>query len=215
MTPDHVIEWIEGKQFVNIKHLTEGGCATIYTAIWKDDYYENWNTKKTTVGKIWMAKDCFVTFCFTLDNTSVFHATCFGPNQRSNHPRLYVRFSGPVEKPSNSISIYGNLPYIATETYIVWADILMWEVITGETPFNDYEHDLNLTLDIVNGRYATLMKQCWNANPENRLDANTICKLIKSLIKSLYNEMDKQELIIRTKSLKSKIKNFFKSKLKK
>ncbi|RHZ89103.1 hypothetical protein Glove_19g82 [Diversispora epigaea] len=67
--------------------------------------------------------------------------------------------------------------------------ILMWEVITGETPY-DCEHDLDLTLDIVNGRrpknyedipreYATLIKQCWDAIPKNRPDLNAICRSIK------------------------------------
>ena len=60
--------------------------------------------------------------------------------------------SGPVDKPPNSI--YGNLPYIAPEVicgkiYTKKSDIysmgiLMWEVITGETPFDDdYENDWN------------------------------------------------------------------------
>jgi serine/threonine protein kinase len=86
--------------------------------------------------------------------------------------------SGPVDKPSNSI--YGNLPYIAPEVicgeiYTTKSDIysmgiLMWEVITGETPFDNYEHEFELTLDIVKGcrpkiyeyiphEYVTLMKQ--------------------------------------------------------
>ncbi|RHZ43767.1 hypothetical protein Glove_856g14 [Diversispora epigaea] len=120
--------------------------------------------------------------------------------------------SGPVDKPSNSI--YGNLPYIApevicSEIYSTKSDIysmgiLMWEVITGETPFSDHEFDSDsdFVLAIINGyrpkiyeyiphEYLTLMKQCWDANPDNRPDAITIYRKIKSLIKSLYNEMDK------------------------
>ncbi|RHZ59652.1 hypothetical protein Glove_362g54 [Diversispora epigaea] len=105
----------------------------------------------------------------------------------------------------------------------------MWEVITGETPFDDYEHDLELALDIVKGcrpkiyeyiphEYGTLMKQCWDANPDNRPDAIKIYRKMKSLIKSLYNEMDKQQENIeniQSKNFKSKIKNFFKLKSKK
>ncbi|RHZ59651.1 hypothetical protein Glove_362g56 [Diversispora epigaea] len=107
--------------------------------------------------------------------------------------------------------------------------ILMWEVITNETPFDDYEHDLELTLDIVKGcrpkiyeyiphEYITLMKQCWDANSDNRPDAITVCKKMESLIKSLYNEMDKQKENIeniQSKNSRSKIKNFFKLKSKK
>ena len=84
---------------------------------------------------------------------------------------------------------------------------------------------MELTLDIIGGcrpkiheyiphEYVTLMKQCWDANPDNRPDAKTIWRSIKPLIKSLYNEMDKkQELTIQPKlKSKSKIKNFLKFK---
>ncbi|RHZ48659.1 hypothetical protein Glove_543g40 [Diversispora epigaea] len=139
-----------------------------------------------------------------------------------------------IDKPSNSI--YGNLPYIAPEVlcgeiYTKKSDIyslgiIMWEVITGETPL---DYDLELTLDIVKGcrpkiyeyiphEYMTLIKQCWDANPDNRPDAQTVYRKTKSLIFSLYNKMDKrQENIknIQSKNFKSKIKNFFKLKSKK
>ncbi|RHZ48713.1 hypothetical protein Glove_543g20 [Diversispora epigaea] len=145
--------------------------------------------------------------------------------------------SGPVDRPSGSI--YGNLPYIAPEVlcgkgYATKSDIfsmgiLMWEVITGETPLDDYEHDLDLILDIVKGcrpkiyeyiphEYATLMKQCWDANPDNRPDAYIVNEKMLPLIKSLYNELDEKQKNpenVKSKNLKSKIKNFFKLKSKK
>ncbi|RHZ82806.1 hypothetical protein Glove_103g150 [Diversispora epigaea] len=139
--------------------------------------------------------------------------------------------SGPVDKPLNSI--YGNLPYVAPEVYcgqiytiksdIYSIGILMWEVITGETPYGDCEHDLDLAFTIAKGyrptiseniplEYATLMKQCWDANPNNRPNLDIIYYKMESLVKSLYEEMDKQqEPTIQSKNFKSKIKNFFKS----
>ncbi|RHZ82755.1 hypothetical protein Glove_103g18 [Diversispora epigaea] len=139
--------------------------------------------------------------------------------------------SGPVDKPLNSI--YGNLPHVAPEvycgkTYTIKSDIysigiLMWEVITGETPYGDHEYNSDLAFAIASGyrpkiyeniplEYATLMKQCWDANPNNRPDANIIFDKMRLLVKSLYEEMDKkQEQTIQSKNSKSKIKNFFKS----
>ncbi|RHZ85265.1 hypothetical protein Glove_67g129 [Diversispora epigaea] len=135
-------------------------------------------------------------------------------------------FSGPVDKQLDSI--YGNLPYVAPEIlckkdYTKNSDvyslgIIMWEVITGETPFIDHEFnsDSYLVLAIINGyrpkiykhipdEYVTLMKQCWDANPDNRPDAETIRNKIGSLILSLYNnEMDNQEPTIQSNSSKSK-----------
>ncbi|RHZ48648.1 hypothetical protein Glove_543g18 [Diversispora epigaea] len=321
IAPDTVIEWIEYNQFENIEHLAEGGCATIYTATWKDGIYNEWNSERQILERFGSHKIVLkrlnnsnsnnthwfqeVTLSFTLDNTTQFLAEYYGltkdpstqdymlvlnyynndlrhflkdnyqsltllqkykiiiyiaSNLNKTHEQNIVHrdlhsgnilhlakvaewhisdlgLSGPVDKPSNSI--YGNLPYIAPEvlcgeTYTIKSDIysvgiLMWEVITGETPLDDYEHDLELTLDIVKGcrpkiyeylphEYATLMKQCWDANPDNRPDARTVYKKMESLIKSLYNEMDKQQENIeniQSKNFKSKLKNFFKLKSKK
>ncbi|RHZ85801.1 hypothetical protein Glove_60g65 [Diversispora epigaea] len=103
--------------------------------------------------------------------------------------------SGPVDKQLDSI--YGNLPYIAPEilykrVYTTKSDvyslgIIMWEVITGETLFSDlkFNSDSDFALAIINGyrpkiyeyipnEYANLLKQCWDADPDNRPDARTI-----------------------------------------
>ncbi|RHZ77289.1 hypothetical protein Glove_183g65 [Diversispora epigaea] len=319
VAPNGVIEWIEYDQFENIEYLTDGGCSTIYTAIWKDGCYYKWDPERKLLERFgrqnivlkkmkdsnsnnvhWFQE---VTLSFKLDNTDQLLVKCFGLakdpitqdyvlvlNSFQNDLRHFLEdnfhsltllqkykiiskithslaeihkqnvihrdlhsgnilyselvtewyisdlgLSGPVNKPSNCI--YGNLPYIAPEVlcgeiYTTKSDIysmgiLMWEVITGETPFDDYEHDLDLTLDIVKGcrpkiyeyiphEYITLMKQCWDANPDNRPDAYTIEKKMESLIMSLYNEMDKQQKpIIQSKNFKSKIQNFFKLKSKK
>ncbi|RHZ43784.1 hypothetical protein Glove_856g43 [Diversispora epigaea] len=312
VAPDSVIEWIEYDQFEDVEHLTEGGCATIYTAIWKEGYYDKWNSERQTLERFGRQKTVLkrlnnsnnnsvnwfqeVTLSFTLNKTSVFLAKFYGLTKdpttqdymlvmryyqndlrhflkdncqslsllqkyniiyliafnlnnfnRQNivHRDLHsgnilynsrntiwsisdLGLSGPVNKPSNSI--YGNLPYIApevicSEIYTTKSDIysmgiLMWEVITGETPFDDYEHDLELALDIVKGcrpkiyeyiphEYATLMKQCWDANPDNRPDAYTICTEMRLLLISLYKEMNRQHEIIQSKNLKLIIKNFF------
>ncbi|RHZ82774.1 hypothetical protein Glove_103g273 [Diversispora epigaea] len=314
VTPDSIIEWIEYNQFENIEHLTEGGCATIYTAIWKDGRYCQWNSENKILKRYgrygvilkrlnnsnsnnvhWFQE---VTLSFTIDNTFQHLAVCRGltkdPSTNDymlvlqyydNDLRLFIKdnyhtltllkkykiihfitlglnrihkrnimhrdlhsgnilhyapasqwcisdlgFSGPVDKPLNSI--YGNLPYVAPEVYcgqayttksdIFSIGILMWEVITGEAPYGDREHDTDLAFAIASGyrptiyeniplEYVTLMKQCWDANPNNRPDANIICDKMKLLIKPLYEEMDKQQQKQSIKNFKSKIKNFFKS----
>ncbi|RHZ89742.1 hypothetical protein Glove_11g68 [Diversispora epigaea] len=314
VSPDCVIEWISYNQFENIEYLTKGGCATVYTAIWKGGCYNKWNSDKQILERFGTQKVILkrlnnsnsnnvhwfqeITLSFTIDNTFLYLAKCFGLTKDpitqdymlvllyydndlrhfliDNHHSLSwiqkyniiydiinilnnfhsknivhrdlnsgnilynaynfnwkisdLGFSGPVDKPLNSI--YGNLPYIAPEVlcdqiYTTKSDIysigvLMWEVATGKTPFGDHGHDLDLSLAIVKGyrpkinediphEYLTLMKQCWDANPDNRPDANTIYNKIKLLIKSYYEEMDKQQKL--AKILKSKIKNIFKSTL--
>ncbi|PKC67029.1 hypothetical protein RhiirA1_458945 [Rhizophagus irregularis] len=74
----------------------------------------------------------------------------------------------------------------------------MWEISSGQPPFNDFENDYNLALKIINGmrpkiiagtplKYENLMKQCWDADPSKRLDIATLWKEIKKLLKSYQN----------------------------
>ncbi|RHZ84432.1 hypothetical protein Glove_82g76 [Diversispora epigaea] len=296
LAPFAVIEWISYDQFENIEYLTEGGCASIYKAIWKDGCYYEWNSENQILERYgkqivilkrlnnsnsnnvkWFQE---VTFSFTLGNDV---AACYGltkdpitnnyllvlfyydsdlrhflidnyhtltwlqkykiicyiidsldeiHNQNIVHKDLHsgnflndagysywkisdLGLSGPVDKPLNSV--YGNLPYIAPEVlcgqiYTTKSDI--YSIATGEAPFGKHEHDSDLQFAIVNGyrpkihkeipqEYVTLMKQCWDANPDNRPDAITIYKKMESSIRQFYTEKN---------NLKSKIKNFFKLK---
>ncbi|RHZ80392.1 hypothetical protein Glove_136g69 [Diversispora epigaea] len=149
------MEWIEYDQFENIEHLTEGGCTTIYTAIWKDGYYAKWD----------------------LENI-----ICLLFQKYNNNCDLEL--SELVDKPPNSF--YGNLSYIAPEVHCV-----------NECRPKIYKY--------IPYEYATLIKQCWDANPDNRPSAYTIKEKMKLLIRSFYNEDKQQELIIQSnKSIKDK-----------
>ncbi|CAB4420781.1 unnamed protein product [Rhizophagus irregularis] len=109
-------------------------------------------------------------------------------------------FCGPADKPLESI--YGNLPYVAPEVIIgkeqtFKSDIysiamLMWEVSSGQPPFNNYEHDYDLAINIVNGirpkivpgtplEYKNLMKQCWDADPSKRPNSYTLQGKMKDI----------------------------------
>ncbi|RHZ59697.1 hypothetical protein Glove_362g35 [Diversispora epigaea] len=305
--PSNVIEWIEYDQFEDVEYMTEGGCATIYTAGWKDGFYDKWNSEKQTLERFgdqeivlkslnnsknnvrWFQE---VTLSFTLDSTFEFLVSCYGITKNpatqdymlvldhyDNDLRHFLKdnyqsitllqkyniiyditnslseihehdithrdlhsgnilynsresvwhisdlgLSGPVDKQLDSI--YGNLPYIAPELlckkdYIEKSDvyslgIIMWEVITGETPFSDhgFNSESEFAIAVINGyrpeiyeyipnEYAALMKQCWDANPDNRPDAEEVNEKIDSLIQLLYLEMDKQGPTVQSNSSES------------
>ncbi|RHZ80114.1 hypothetical protein Glove_139g277 [Diversispora epigaea] len=46
-----VIEWIPYDRFKGIKEIAKGGLGTIYYAEWVDGYIEDWDIKKSTMGK--------------------------------------------------------------------------------------------------------------------------------------------------------------------
>ncbi|PKC76305.1 hypothetical protein RhiirA1_447725 [Rhizophagus irregularis] len=80
----------------------------------------------------------------------------------------------------------------------------MWEISSGQTPFNNYEHDYDLAMRIVNGmrpkirteipsKYKELMKQCWDADPLRRPDANTLNVEIQKMMKDICNNDNANE----------------------
>ncbi|CAB4441674.1 unnamed protein product [Rhizophagus irregularis] len=111
-----------------------------------------------------------------------------------------VGFCGDISN-EDETKIYGVMPYLAPEVlkgkpYTQAADIysfgmIMYFVATGKQPFANREHDQNLALDICEGVrpetsdqempkcYRDLMKKCWDSDPNNRLKASEIEKLIK------------------------------------
>src|SRR5436190_16879382 len=101
----------------------------------------------------------------------------------------------PADQNSVDKTLYGVLPFVAPEIlcgeeFTKAADIygfgmLMSEVISGETPFDDRDFDLNLALDVCDGMrpqipeyapepYVTLMKRCWDPIPTNRPTADKL-----------------------------------------
>ncbi|EXX54174.1 Ste11p [Rhizophagus irregularis DAOM 197198w] len=103
--------------------------------------------------------------------------------------------SRPVNQTINSNEIYGVIPYMAPEvlrgkSYTKAADIysfgiIMWEFTSGIPAFSNRPHDFNLSLDICKGLrpeivkstlpvYASLMKRCWDSNPNKRPTAEEL-----------------------------------------
>ncbi|CAG8798102.1 9211_t:CDS:2, partial [Gigaspora margarita] len=107
--------------------------------------------------------------------------------------------------------VYGNLPYIAPELLnckpatkksdIYSFAMLMWEILSGIPPFHDRRHNFSLAYDIMEGArppidkstphwYTELMKQCWDAIPENRPHSNEILYEIRKQLQIIYqNEL--------------------------
>ena len=48
---DEKLEWIEYDRFENIEYVAKGGFGTIYKAIWKDGFIEDWNYETNQWGR--------------------------------------------------------------------------------------------------------------------------------------------------------------------
>ncbi len=95
------------------------------------------------------------------------------------------------------------LPFIAPEILrggpstlasdIYSFSIVMWELTSGKPPFNDREHDLQLSLSICDGErpeiienipqcYVDLMNACWDSDPSERPTAAEVFTIIQNWI---------------------------------
>jgi serine/threonine protein kinase len=119
---------------------------------------------------------------------------------------------------TDKTKIYGVMPYVAPEVlrskpYTQAADIysfgmVMYFIITGRQPFENCAHDHLLALDICNGirpeipeipelksnLFIDLMKKCWDSNPDNRPNVESINAILLDLDKGkMYSELGEAE----------------------
>ncbi|GES91126.1 kinase-like domain-containing protein [Rhizophagus clarus] len=106
-------------------------------------------------------------------------------------------------KSSRNDDIFGVLPFIAPEVLrgnshtqasdIYSFSMIMWEFTSGVSPFNDKEHDLQLSLSICKGErpeiientpecYVGLMTKCWSEDPLKRPSSEEILNIIEKWI---------------------------------
>jgi hypothetical protein len=152
---------------------------------------------------------------YRIHHYNTIHRDLHSGNILQNNGCWYISdfgFCGPADKPLESI--YGNLPYVAPEViigkeYTFASDIysvgiLMWEVSSGQLPFNNYDHNFDLAMKIVGGmrpkirsgipsEYKKLMKQCWDADPLKRPDIETLYHEIKNMRKDSFNNNNANE----------------------
>ncbi|RGB29609.1 kinase-like domain-containing protein [Rhizophagus diaphanus] len=120
----------------------------------------------------------------------------------SLHEKIYISDMGLCGEINNIdvTKIYGVMPYVAPEVlrgkpYTQAADIysfgmIMYFTATGRQPFDNCAHDHQLAIEICNGIrpeinepeapkcYISLMKRCWDLDPDNRPNAIDFCSTL-------------------------------------
>ncbi|CAI2188556.1 15347_t:CDS:1, partial [Funneliformis geosporum] len=123
-----------------------------------------------------------------------------------------------TESSVNDNECYGIIPYIAPENfqgqkykkYTQASDIysfgmIMWELMTGRSPFWDQNFDIDLIIKICDGirppiitnapeGYIKLIQNCWDSDPNKRPNIDEILKLINEII--LNEEKNPTKIII-------------------
>ncbi|GBC06867.1 hypothetical protein RclHR1_07100003 [Rhizophagus clarus] len=189
----------------------------------KEYLYHN-NNKLTWERRIQITKD-IVNAVSGIHSENAIHRDLHSGNILYNNVNIRISdlgFCGPADKPLSSI--YGNLPYIAPEVIsgkgtsfasdVYSIGMLMWEILSGQPPFINFENDYELALRIINGmrpkivpgtplEYKKLMEQCWDADPTKRPDINTLDDEIHKINRLNYqNESNRHK---RNKSIVKKL----------
>src|SRR6266498_3465395 len=113
----------------------------------------------------------------------------------------------------NNKKIFGVLPFMAPEVlrgkpYTQASDVysfsmIMWEFTSGIPPFDDKDHDFQLSLNICRGErpeiientpqcYIDLMKKCWDKDPLKRPNASEVKKIINNWILNITESIDEE-----------------------
>ena len=52
LVPDKIVEWIPHSNLQNIEYLTKGGFSEIYSAIWINGCYDEWDSEKQQLTRV-------------------------------------------------------------------------------------------------------------------------------------------------------------------
>ncbi|GES76234.1 kinase-like domain-containing protein [Rhizophagus clarus] len=233
-----------------IKDLS--GFSNIYTADWIDGRYEEWDFKEQKLirfGEQKVAKSHFnisnkwsqIVPCFGLTQNPLNGSYMLVINIMDTDLRKYLQQNQLTWEERIKIAydislalniIHSEAPEVISgknttkESDVYSIAMLMWEISSGQPPFNDYENDYNLALKIINGmrpkvvpgtplKYENLMKQCWDAVPSKRLDITTLAVEFRKLLQSYQDNNDilNESPKLKTHNENSPITNYTSSKL--
>ncbi|CAG8775465.1 22201_t:CDS:2 [Cetraspora pellucida] len=202
-----IIEWIPYEDLEDVEYFTQGGCATIYKAVWKDGWYDTWDNKakkllrygkQLVILKMLNSSDKDknnldwfdeALHHFTIDKIAQYLVPCHGLTKDPNTGNFMLVLRHMMTNLRNFL-----LENNSTITWEQRYDIL-YEITSclNEIHRKDHVHrDLHSALAVVKGmrpqidlnipqEYAILMEQCWNATPENRPEVLTVWKKIREL----------------------------------
>ena len=115
--------------------------------------------------------------------------------------------------------LFGNIPYVAPEIlraktkqdpYTKYSDIyslgiLLWEISSGKTPFEDH-YDYTIVAKILSGdreerildtpdEYYKLYSKCWDDKPENRHTIENVYEVLEKLSNVNNNDDDEKNIL--------------------
>ncbi|CAG8444167.1 10792_t:CDS:2 [Acaulospora colombiana] len=173
--PSRIVEWIPFGNLKNIEYKTRGGYASIFKARWKDGRFDKWNYEKQKLER----RGSMDVILKQLDNSRNLKSKWF--QETKTHLKCVTKAN------LNVVKCYGLTRDPTTGDYMLVLGHMNWvrPKIKKKTP----------------EWYTSLMKGCWDANPENRPTSEEIFREVSERLRSIYrNELEVDFMTISDKA---------------
>ncbi|CAG8481090.1 16554_t:CDS:2, partial [Dentiscutata heterogama] len=219
--PGSILEWIDYDNFIDVEEMTDckGGCATIYSAMWKDGIFERWDRlnkrlvrsepvkvilkSPNNADERWLRESFMLVLLRMKWNLRNFLDSEEFLGQSEDKKliqkiKILYEIASSIQQIHDLTMFHGDLHP---------GNILQGDLTDGWfIRENEKLRPIEFNEDTSNWCLA-LMNKCWDENPDKRPDATSIREEILSHLELIYQNETTENLILQIKNMSLNLHN--------